>query len=136
MILLLDTAKETCFIGIWDGLWVCQESFTGGRELNKLIIQKLKKVLAEAKANDHNNALSGIIVNAGPGSFTGLRIGLSVANTIAYTEDIPIVGVKNSDDIDKILLEGEALLKSAAPGFSSSIIPYYGAEPNITSPKI
>jgi tRNA threonylcarbamoyl adenosine modification protein YeaZ len=40
--------------------------------------------------------LTGVIVGTGPGSFTGLRIGLATAKTIAYTLDVPIVGASST----------------------------------------
>ncbi len=73
--------------------------------------------------------LGGIVVYKGPGSFTGLRIGATVANTIAYSLDIPIVGSG-----------GDAWLKSGigriiAGDNDHVVMPHYGAEPHITSPS-
>lgn len=53
--------------------------------------------------------LTKIDVNKGPGSFTSLRVGISVANTLNYT-----LGLKSPKEID---------------------LPEYGKEPNITKPK-
>jgi tRNA threonylcarbamoyl adenosine modification protein YeaZ len=40
--------------------------------------------------------LSGVVVGTGPGSFTGLRIGLATAKTIAHSLDIPLVGISST----------------------------------------
>jgi tRNA threonylcarbamoyl adenosine modification protein YeaZ len=42
------------------------------------------------KANLELKDLTGIKVNIGPGSFTGLRVGVSVANALAYSLKIPV----------------------------------------------
>ncbi len=73
--------------------------------------------------------LIGIIVFEGPGSFTSLRIGLTVANTIAYAQQIPIVGATGDDWIQIALSK----LKIAKLG--DYVMPVYGAEANITKPK-
>ena len=73
--------------------------------------------------------LTGIIAYQGPGSFTGLRIGITVANTIAYSQNLPIVGSTG----DAWVQDGLKSLASARPG--GQIMPAYGAEPNISKPK-
>jgi tRNA threonylcarbamoyladenosine biosynthesis protein TsaB len=51
--------------------------------------------------------LKGLVVYSGPGSFTGLRIGIATANALAYSVKIPVVGANGSDwiagGIEKIL---------------------------------
>ena len=129
MILVLDTSVENVFIGLWDefkAVWHKEETFLGGRELNSLIIKKL---------NIWDVPLVGIIVAAGPGSFTGLRIGLSVANTLAYVQDIPIVAIPEIKSIEDLLQKGLLVLKSRGASFDEAVVPHYGSEPHITIPK-
>ncbi len=73
--------------------------------------------------------LKGIIVFTGEGSFTGLRIGTTVANTLAYSNGIPIV---SSSGKNWITLGLKKLSKAKAGEF---ITPKYSSEPNITKPK-
>lgn len=42
-------------------------------------------------------ALDSIEVNTGPGSFTGIRIGVSIANTLAFVLKVPVNGEKIGD---------------------------------------
>jgi tRNA threonylcarbamoyl adenosine modification protein YeaZ len=49
-----------------------------------------------AQAGARRADLTGVVVGTGPGSFTGLRIGLATAKTIAYAMAIPIVGVSST----------------------------------------
>jgi tRNA threonylcarbamoyladenosine biosynthesis protein TsaB len=65
--------------------------------------------------------ISLIIVNNGPGSYTGLRVGVTTANLLAFSLDIPI-------------LSPRAPL-SAGDKFSAPIMPYYERPPHITTPK-
>ncbi|MCL5675857.1 MAG: tRNA (adenosine(37)-N6)-threonylcarbamoyltransferase complex dimerization subunit type 1 TsaB [Patescibacteria group bacterium] len=52
------------------------------------IVKLLKKHKLKLKE------LTGIKVNTGPGSYTGIRVGLSVANALGYALDIPVNGKK------------------------------------------
>lgn len=45
------------------------------------------------------NELKGIIVSSGPGSFTGLRIGMGTAKAMAYALQIPLYGVMTMDSL-------------------------------------
>jgi tRNA threonylcarbamoyladenosine biosynthesis protein TsaB len=83
--------------------------------------------MSQSKINQEQ--LSAIIVYKGPGSFTGLRIGVSVANTYAYALNIPIVGCSGDD----WLIDG---IQSIKQNINEKIItPEYGGKINITSPK-
>ena len=73
--------------------------------------------------------LEGLIVFTGSGSFTGLRIGATVMNALAYSHGLPIaVGEK-----DEWIKSGLQNLKTAQPG--NYVIPTYDREPNITKPR-
>jgi len=73
--------------------------------------------------------LNGIAIYKGPGSFTGLRIGLSVANTLADSLNLPIVSET-----------GESWIEQACTRLQKNenehiALPEYGAEPHITKQK-
>lgn len=71
---------------------------------------------------------TGLFVYQGPGSFTGLRIGITVMNTIAYAQTLPIVG--SSDDAWR----ETATAKLSAGKTDHVVLPIYGAEARITKP--
>lgn len=73
--------------------------------------------------------IQGLVVYKGPGSFTGLRIGISVANSLAYGLNVPIVG----EGSDTWQAKGTSRLLN---GENEKIsLPEYGGEANITLPK-
>lgn len=123
MIIALDTSTPRCVLSIWDGSSWNEHSWDAGRELAAGILTFL-----EDKAGSLEE-ITGIIAYKGPGSFTGLRIGLTVLNTIADARQISIVGVSGQD----WLTLGLERLQS---GDNDRIVmPLYGAEPNITTPR-
>lgn len=97
------------------------------RELSNTLLQKIDELLATN--NQTKSDLSGIIVYQGPGSFTGLRIGITVANTMAYALSIPVVGTTG----DQWKEEGTRLLEKTV--HFEAVVPLYGQDPRITTPK-
>lgn len=97
------------------------------RQLARDLLTKVADQLAENNVSLKD--LTGLIVFAGPGSFTGLRIGITVANAIAYAQNIPIVAKLD----DNWLIQG---VEALAFGDNDKIaLPVYGAGANITKPK-
>ncbi len=75
--------------------------------------------------------ISRIVVNRGPGSFTAVRLGIVLANTLSFALNIPVVGVDNLELKNKEDYLGLSKLK-----FGKDFIkPYYDREPDITKSK-
>lgn len=97
------------------------------RELAETIHARMKEILN--KSSISMEELGGIVCYKGPGSFTGLRIGLSVANALAYSLHIPVVakgGGKWREDGIKDLESGKN---------DKIAFPEYGAAAHITKPR-
>lgn len=79
--------------------------------------------------------LSGIIVVSGPGGFTSVRIGAVTANTLGFVLGIPVAGVPKlaGTTLQELVKEGLKKLKEVKVG--EMVMPFYGAEPNITKPR-
>ena len=92
----LDTSSDYLVLGISDGekLLYRQATLLGRRHSTE-IFSFLEKALKESRLTLQE--LDGFVVGQGPGSFTGLRIGLSVAKTLAYSLKKPIVAVPTMD---------------------------------------
>ena len=58
--------------------------------ISQMILPIIEDVLR--KHNTKLSELTGIKVNTGPGSFTGIRVGMAVANTLGWLLDIPVNG--------------------------------------------
>jgi tRNA threonylcarbamoyladenosine biosynthesis protein TsaB len=105
---------------------VAHTSWQADRELAKHLLGKLEDFLNE---NDTTfNDLTGLFVYLGPGSFTGLRIGLTVMNTAAYALSLPIVGSTGDKWLD------ECMQKLINNQNEKAILPLYGAD-HITKAK-
>jgi len=96
MILVLDTATRTPTVAVAaaDGTVMAERHWQSRHRHGEELLGRLEEALAEIGAGRRD--LSGVVVGTGPGSFTGLRIGLATAKTIAYALGIPIVGVSST----------------------------------------
>jgi tRNA threonylcarbamoyladenosine biosynthesis protein TsaB len=94
LILAIDTALDACAAGVLDtdaGKLIAQQSESmkrGHAEALMPLIGRVIKALGVGFAN-----LDRIAVTTGPGSFTGLRVGISAARGIALASEKPVVGV-------------------------------------------
>ena len=94
-LLHLETATTNCSVAIsQNGILVhCIENnepdFRHSDHLHLFIEQLLKKV------DIHTSDLSGVAVSMGPGSYTGLRIGVSTAKGFCYAKDIPLIAINS-----------------------------------------
>ncbi|PID31287.1 tRNA (adenosine(37)-N6)-threonylcarbamoyltransferase complex dimerization subunit type 1 TsaB [Candidatus Saccharibacteria bacterium] len=128
MILLLDTSTAICRLTTIDDHDDEQTlEWEAGRAMARGLLAQLRDVLAARQATIHD--LSGIGVYRGPGSFTGLRIGLTVANSLADSLSVPIVGETGDD------WQQRARQRLDAGDSDRIVLPEYGGEANITRPR-
>lgn len=128
MILVLKTDSPEAMIALYeDGSCVDTMIWHAHKELSSTLLGKIDELLLAS--NIQKNDLTGIVVFKGPGSFTGLRIGITVANTLAYSLQVPIVGSEGEDWI------AEGLQKITESQKAEIIIPYYGSDAHITQPR-
>jgi tRNA threonylcarbamoyladenosine biosynthesis protein TsaB len=94
LILAIDTALDACSAGVLDtraGKLIAQESQAMKRGHAEALMPLIARVVKQAGVAF--TRLDRIAVTTGPGSFTGLRVGLSAARGIALAADKPIVGL-------------------------------------------
>jgi len=94
LILAIDTALDACAAAVLDteaGQLIAQESQAMKRGHAEALMPLIGRVIAAS--GTAFASLGRIAVTTGPGSFTGLRVGLSAARGIALAANIPVVGV-------------------------------------------
>lgn len=97
-ILYLDTTSSFLYCGVVDNnnlLFEIKQNLE--KNLSTLSLQKIKDAFDNNKIE--TESINKIIVVSGPGSFTGIRIGLTIAKTWAWSKNIPIVPISSLDAI-------------------------------------
>jgi len=90
-ILLIDTSSnEEIIVGLRIGNREYQSKQKVGSQKAQVVLPLIDKLLKKHKLFPQD--LNAIEVNEGPGSFTGLRVGISVANTLSFALKIPVNG--------------------------------------------
>ncbi|MFV0637065.1 tRNA (adenosine(37)-N6)-threonylcarbamoyltransferase complex dimerization subunit type 1 TsaB [Mitsuokella sp. WILCCON 0060] len=91
-ILAIDTATQVSSVAVASADKLAAElTMQAKLTHSETLMPHIEKVLA--MAGGKKEQLEGIAVSIGPGSFTGLRIGLAAAKAMAYALNLPIVGV-------------------------------------------
>ena len=96
MILAIDTATRSASLAVHDGAAVRAE-FTWDTSDHHTVELMPRIVEMLAQINVTIDQLSGLGVSIGPGSFTGVRVGVALAKGLAVSRNIPIVGVRSTD---------------------------------------
>jgi len=110
VILNIETSNEPCSVALTaEGMVLHHRETMEGRNQAKYISDFIKSALDFAA--DHEIKVEAVAVSMGPGSYTGLRIGLSEAKGLAYGLGVPMIGIStlellatrvmfSTDDID------------------------------------
>ncbi|MBN2012165.1 tRNA (adenosine(37)-N6)-threonylcarbamoyltransferase complex dimerization subunit type 1 TsaB [candidate division KSB1 bacterium] len=95
-LLAIDTATDICGVAMTDDSNLISEYRAVLKRAHaERLLGIIELVLKDARLSVHE--LDGIAVSIGPGSFTGLRIGLSVVKGLAFDPSIPVVAVNTLD---------------------------------------
>jgi len=94
MLLAIDTSTDSAGLAlVQDGKTLAEATWRCGQNHSVELLPRLTQLLQEAKAE--LQSISCVLVAKGPGSFNGLRVGLSTAKGLAFGLDIPIIGISS-----------------------------------------
>jgi len=129
MILSLKTDSPLAHIELFDddSVSIAMEDWQADRGLAKGLHTHIDELLKTQSFGWDD--IKGVIIFRGPGSFTGLRIGITVANALAYGLDVPVVGETGDD------WQSKALQRLRSGESDKVVLPHYGSEAHITPPK-
>ena len=96
MIIAIDTSTEWIGLAIFDGVQVLGECVWRSKNYHTVeLVPALNDLIARAQIS--RDQISAVAVAIGPGSFTGLRIGVAAAKGIAVALNVPLLGVPSLD---------------------------------------
>jgi tRNA threonylcarbamoyl adenosine modification protein YeaZ len=127
MMLLLHTSSVRARLGLADhDQLIAQDTFLIDRQLAEKLAERIPQFLQATHCT--LPALTHIVVHSGPGGFTGLRIGVTTANALAYALGIPVVGISGLVKDLTVLLDRS---RTEHPSIGSIAIPVYARPPDI-----
>lgn len=140
MLLAFDTSSPTVTVAVHDGADVVvelrsTETMRHGEQLTPLVDRALRQVGITARD------LTALAVGVGPGPFTGLRVGLVSARTMAYALQIPVYGVCSLDvlaieAVDSGAVSGSFVVASDARRREVYLATYDEAGLRVTGPDV
>ena len=104
LILCIETGTDICSVGIArDGELVSLRESAEGRDHAKHVGMFVNELLSETGIAPEE--LDAVAVGMGPGSYTGLRIGVSFAKGLCYGLQIPLVAIGSLDALAQVAIE-------------------------------
>jgi tRNA threonylcarbamoyladenosine biosynthesis protein TsaB len=124
LLLALDTSTSIASVALFDGQRILSETtWVAGREHSTRVLVEVEAALA--RVGQTPGHLTGLVVARGPGSFTGVRVALSVAKGICAGLSIPLWGVSSLDVLahaaGQVDLPVQAVLEAGRGRFATGL---------------
>ena len=123
MLLAIDTATRIISLALHDGEVLLAEcTLTVGRNHSACLAPMVQQIMAQSDASAAD--LKALAVSVGPGSYTGLRIGVALAKGMAAVRNLPLVPVSTLDTIaaGQTFCDPQARLVALVPAGRSRVI--------------
>ena len=105
-IIALDTVASACSVAVFsDGKKVCNSRKELERGHAEVIIPMMKEAISSVSFKFLDLDL--IAVTVGPGSFTGIRVGLATARSLSVAANVPVLGVTSFEAVAASITEKE-----------------------------
>ena len=104
-LLALETSEYVSSIALWEDGAVAAETFPSRMDLCEKLTGRIQGLLGTRTAREAG--LDALAVSQGPGSFTGLRVGVATAKALAHVLCLPLVGVPTQEAIAAAAEVGE-----------------------------
>jgi tRNA threonylcarbamoyladenosine biosynthesis protein TsaB len=98
-LLALSTAEQGCSLALVNGFSLVYEEFRTTQSTHSSRVLKMIEDMLKNRVGTALDDIDGFVVARGPGSFTGLRIGISVIKGLSYAMNKPVAGVSSLDGI-------------------------------------
>ncbi|MBI5008894.1 MAG: tRNA (adenosine(37)-N6)-threonylcarbamoyltransferase complex dimerization subunit type 1 TsaB, partial [Bacteroidia bacterium] len=95
MIICIETATNLCSVALCDSSGILSVKESNDHRSHASMLTVFIGDLLKENGID-SSALEAVAVSKGPGSYTGLRIGVSVAKGIAFAASIPLIGIETT----------------------------------------
>lgn len=111
-ILSVDSSAKTASVAVTEGTTLLSECFVNaGLTHSRTLMPMVNNALSQADLKIEN--IDAICVNAGPGSFTGIRIGVAAVKGLALATDKPCSGVSTLESIAYNFIDEDAIICAA-----------------------
>ncbi len=122
--LLLDSSDKDLLVAI-----SCQEkilsktSYPAWQRQSEMMVQEIDAILSKNSLN--RNDIDGVVVSKGPGSYTGVRIALTIAKTISFALDVPLY---LASSLEVLQMRGKPSICLSNARGKRSYVGFYGFE--------
>lgn len=123
--LAIDTSTETAHIALGNESRMIARSWAAGRTQTTSVLPAIAALLDEAGIGSAD--LGAVAVAIGPGTFTGLRVGLSIAKGFVLAREIPVVGIPTLEIAAAPFSPGTSLVAALPAGRGRVVWQRFGA---------